>query len=260
MATRKTQTNILNDTLTNIVKMFVYRGWISPDNMNTYITDLLNDKNDDKVYTIKLKTPLLSINTYEQKTKDTDVISDEDDDNTVDTNVESDVSSDIDSDDDNISKNTSRSTKTNSKVVENVFDGTQIMIFLTREKITGKSNIINDIVKKNHWIHKLIIVDTITDKSRKNISLIPHTEIFAESEFQLNLADFCMFPQSLNILTNDETTEYTECYRATKKQTPKILEQDPMARFMYLKRGQILRIVRNSEFTGNSVFFRVCRP
>jgi len=139
------------------------------------------------------------------------------------------------------------------------FNGKKVMILLLHQKISGlnKSPAINDFLNTYKNYHKILIVDSITDKTKQMITNYKHTEIFTEDFFMLDLMEHVCSPK-YEILSNDEAIEFLESYKITKKkEIPKMYDIDPASKYYYMKRKQIVRIIRNSEMTGESVFYRV---
>lgn len=241
----------VNETIiTNIIKMLEYRHWIINDKTSRekLVSSLTNQKKEDKIYTIKLKKNLKDIDTYEP------------------------------SENKNEWKN---------------FDGNNIIILLSEQKIKGKSNIITDFINKNTNSHKIIIVETISEKARQVLTHTnKHTEVFTEVEFMINLTEYIFCPPQIEILNTNESqeevkkmlkgggdeddeemqdileqlfgggvenniSEFLSSYKVKKNELPKQFINDPMSRYLYLKRGQVIRIIRNSEVTGYSVYYRI---
>ena len=59
------------------------------------------------------------------------------------------------------------------------------------------------------------------------------------------------------VLTKEETKEVLEMFGAEKEQFPKILDSDPVCKEIGAKRNDVLRILRKSETSGESVYYRV---
>jgi DNA-directed RNA polymerase subunit H (RpoH/RPB5) len=250
------KSNVINETiLTNMLKMLEYRKWIINDDNSreNLVKNLINKKKEEKIYTIKMKNNLNDIDTYEP----------------------------------NENKNEWKN-----------FDGKNIIIFMFDQKIKGKSNVINEFIAKNINTHKIIIVDSISEKARQLlIQSNKHTEVFTEVEFMLNITEHICCPPIIEILSPQESkdevakmlnannkivdntniddemqdilgemfndksfnniNEFLLSYKVKKNELPKQFINDPMSRYLYLKRGQVIRIIRNSESTGFSVYYRI---
>jgi DNA-directed RNA polymerase subunit H (RpoH/RPB5) len=136
------------------------------------------------------------------------------------------------------------------------FNGNNVIVFLSNQKITGKSPILSDFIAKYNTYHKIIIVDSITEKARQVLSSGKYTEVFTEAEFMMNITEHVCCPE-FTVLTIQELDELLLSYNTKKKELPKQYDIDPISRYLYLKRGQVIRIIRNSETTGQSVAYRI---
>lgn len=61
-----------------------------------------------------------------------------------------------------------------------------------------------------------------------------------------------------HILLNEQEKEgLLKQYGITLKQLPRILESDPVIKIIGGKIGDVVKIIRNSQTTGQSVYYRV---
>jgi DNA-directed RNA polymerase subunit H (RpoH/RPB5) len=137
-----------------------------------------------------------------------------------------------------------------------IFNSDNIIIFLYNQKITGKSQQLTDFINKYSNYHKIIVVESITDKSRQVLSSSKFIEIFSEVEFMINITEHVCCPEFI-VLSNDESDECNKSYNVKKKEMQKQYDSDPISRYLFLKRGQVIRIIRNNEVTGQSVSYRI---
>jgi DNA-directed RNA polymerase subunit H (RpoH/RPB5) len=120
-------------------------------------------------------------------------------------------------------------------------------------KTTGISDFLNTF-KDNH---KIVIVSSINKKAKQYISLnYPNTEIFEESELLINLVDHCMVPKH-EILTKEEAESFYKEFNCKKRNIPKMLTDDPVARYYNVKVGDIVRILRPSVTSSIAPSYRL---
>lgn len=138
------------------------------------------------------------------------------------------------------------------------FDGTEIVIKIIHQKIQGiaKMPIIKDFLTQYQNNHKIFIFDGISDKAKSNLMDNLNVEVFTESYFLLNIIEHVDSPE-FKLLTEEEEKEVMDSYIFKKKEMKKILTTDPIVHYFNLKRGNIIRIIRPSEQSGNSVDYRI---
>lgn len=138
------------------------------------------------------------------------------------------------------------------------FNGLQLCVKIIHQKIQGitKMPIIKDFVTQYTTSHKIFIFDGISDKAKTSLTDIPNTEVFEEAFLMLNIIEHIDSPR-YELLTEDEEKEVMDSYILKKKEMKKILTSDPIVFYFNLKRGNIIRIIRPSEQSGNSVDYRI---
>jgi len=139
------------------------------------------------------------------------------------------------------------------------FEDNLVIVKIIPQKITsiGKSPIILEFINEYDKNHKLLIVESITDKQKHTlVSNNKYLEIFDEWFFMLDLFQFVCCPK-YEILTKAETDELLETNNLKLRQMKKMYDSDKASLYLYLKQKQVVKIIRNSEITGLSVDYRV---
>lgn len=136
-----------------------------------------------------------------------------------------------------------------------------LYIKLFNQKISSisKQSAISDYLNKLKDKPKLIVVKNISSKATQTIySNHSKTEIFLESSLMINLIENVFVPR-YEILDKetDDYKKFCELYSCKKRNIPKLNFIDPMARYYNLKKGDIVRVIRASETSGLSSFYRI---
>lgn len=135
----------------------------------------------------------------------------------------------------------------------------KVAIKIVSQKITAinRSFGINEflIAYKNN--HKIVVVKEISKKAVQYImNNFSDTEIFLEEELMINIIDNDIIPIH-ELLTEEEQQTFLVDYNCKKKNMPKILNTDPVARYYNMKPGNICRILRPSEKAGLCPTYRL---
>lgn len=82
-------------------------------------------------------------------------------------------------------------------------------------------------------------------------------ECFLEEDLLVNITHHELVPKHM-VLSREEKTALLARYRLKDTQLPRILRNDPVARYFGLKRGQVVKIIRRSETAGRYASYRLC--
>nr|XP_027193883.1 DNA-directed RNA polymerases I, II, and III subunit RPABC1-like [Dermatophagoides pteronyssinus] len=95
-------------------------------------------------------------------------------------------------------------------------------------------------------------VNTIKD-------LLPnfHIEFFLESELLVNITKHELVPKHIKLNENEKEAILKQ-YKISDIHLPRICTTDAVARYLGLRRGDIVKIIRPSESAGKYITYRLC--
>lgn len=114
---------------------------------------------------------------------------------------------------------------------------------------------------KDHNFHTGIMITqaAITPAALKIVPvLLPNiVETFQEQDLLINITHHELVPKHV-LLSPEEKKVLLERYRLKETQLPRIQMNDPVARYLGLRRGQVVKIIRKSETAGRYASYRWC--
>lgn len=126
-------------------------------------------------------------------------------------------------------------------------------------KITAvnKSYGITDFLQNYKENPKIVVVKSISKKAHQQfLKNFDNVEIFMEEDLMIDLVDYVMIPKH-ELLTEDENLVFYEKFNCKKRNMPRLLSTDPVARYYAMKPGDICRIIRPSEKSGFTTTYRL---
>lgn len=80
-------------------------------------------------------------------------------------------------------------------------------------------------------------------------------EVFLTKSLLFNITKHILVPKHV-LATDKEIEELLEQYKVTKSQLPRLPPTDPVAKYYGFKNGDIVKIFRQSDMTGESIYYR----
>jgi DNA-directed RNA polymerase subunit H (RpoH/RPB5) len=118
------------------------------------------------------------------------------------------------------------------------------------------SNDIDSFLDKYSKYNKFIVITSLSKKAYKQLEEYPLTQVFQEVDLMVNILEHDLQPK-FRLLTKQEVEEYFKAFNNKKREMPRILDSDPVARYFGAKIGDILEIIRPSITTIESVTYRI---
>ena len=115
------------------------------------------------------------------------------------------------------------------------------------------------IQEKNYQTGIFVYQNNITPSAMKLVPSIPPAtiETFPEASLVVNITHHELVPKHIR-LNEEEKKELLKRYRLKESQLPRIQKADPVALYLGLKRGEVVKIIRKSETSGRYASYRIC--
>ncbi len=111
-----------------------------------------------------------------------------------------------------------------------------------------------------HDLFILVVKDKLTQNNVKLINALQvNIQIFEIRELQFNITKHKLVPKHEIVKDSTEVDEIIKKYNLKSKfQLPIILRTDPVAKYLNLKNGDLVRIIRVSPTSGEYIAYRCC--
>ncbi|KAI9661221.1 MAG: DNA-directed RNA polymerases II 24 kDa polypeptide (RNA polymerase II subunit 5) [Bathelium mastoideum] len=118
---------------------------------------------------------------------------------------------------------------------------------------------VHTIASHNFYTGIFVSKSAVTGAALKVIpTILPQiVEVFDESDLLVNITKHELVPKHV-LLSPDEKKALLQRYRLKETQLPRIQKDDPVARYLGLRRGQVVKIIRRSETAGRYASYRWC--
>lgn len=120
---------------------------------------------------------------------------------------------------------------------------------------------ITELTKKFDQNNTMLLVfkEKINNQNIKNIKeLNAHAEVFMLKELQYNISHHVLVPKHEIVRDEEFIESMLATYRLKKNQLPIIQKSDPMARYLHVAPGDVVKITRSSPSAGEAVVYRYC--
>lgn len=147
----------------------------------------------------------------------------------------------------------------NDKNYNTIIKNKKILIKIFDYKISSinKSSPIGEFISKYDKDYKFIVVQDINSKSENIIeSYNTQVEIFKFNKLQSDITEHDLVPQHI-VLTKEEGEAVLIAYRARKRDMVLIRTIDAVAKYYNMKQGEVVKIIRPSPNTSESVAYRL---
>jgi DNA-directed RNA polymerase I, II, and III subunit RPABC1 len=113
------------------------------------------------------------------------------------------------------------------------------------------------VAEKKYHTGILVTQGALTPSAYKIIpTVLPRViETFQEADLLVNITKHELVPKHV-LLSPEEKKRLLERYRLKESQLPRIQVNDPVAKYLGLKRGQVVKIIRKSETAGRYASYR----
>jgi len=104
--------------------------------------------------------------------------------------------------------------------------------------------------------HKILIVSDISTKAEKQLIGSTGFEVFKQIEIIKDISKHHLVPKHILLSAADAEKVMSE-YKIKKKDMARIYIDDPMARYLYAQKDDIIQIIRESVNSGYSTLYRL---
>lgn len=149
-----------------------------------------------------------------------------------------------------------------SETLENFPETGLLWVEFCDEALVGIKTMRNfciHITEKNFLVGIFVYQLSVTPLANKLIPTVNPAliETFHEGDLIVNITHHELVPKHIR-LSKAEKKELLRRYRLKESQLPRIQREDPVARYLGLKRGEVVKIIRRLETSGRYASYRIC--
>ena len=115
---------------------------------------------------------------------------------------------------------------------------------------------IDNFVAKYPDFHKILVVIDVIPKIEKQIMDTKNFELFRYMEIIRDISKHHLVPQHI-LLSKENIQKVMDEYKITKKDMGRIYIDDPMSKYLYAQKDDIIQIIRYSIVSGYSTYYRL---
>lgn len=149
--------------------------------------------------------------------------------------------------------------------IENEDKAKKYYVYFHIDKAFGKNDM-KSVVQKiiNQYNDDNIgIIILLKDKESTSIlkekskPLYKNVEFFEQQKMTFNISKHVFQPKFIILNNDDAKNEILEKYQTTVNKLPKIYTTDPMAKYYDMKKGDIVKVIRNDPEVGLSISYKL---
>ena len=134
-----------------------------------------------------------------------------------------------------------------------------------RDKLNEVKSFANQFIESSeHGVYIIIFKTPLSKLSRSNLKFLEDlsnetrfVQTFDVKELSMNISTHVLVPKH-EIVPDRDIPELLQELNAQEQQLPAILRTDPMAKYLGVRPGQIMKITRASPTAGTYVMYRRC--
>jgi DNA-directed RNA polymerases I, II, and III subunit RPABC1 len=139
------------------------------------------------------------------------------------------------------------------------------VVFYMNSKLQKTQDFINKSLLSDGPFDLVIVIFCGREKiNSANIKLIEdhsssetRIQVFEARALEFNISHHELVPKH-EVVNNNDVPAILQMFNAKKKDMPNILHTDPMAKYLDVRPGELVRITRPSPTAGEYVFYRMC--